>query len=174
MTKGSEQKDDDEALQQTADITENLVSRCFELLDFQNSPRAGIVLVQEGIEDMPASGIEYAKFYEALQVVVDIAAKLVSRCFDFELRFDNQQRVKKTALRRVCEDTFAHHGVREIQTDIANSTKQETVTYESASAKSKETMRQIADIAIDLLCRSSELQTRIQTKLQSYPSLPVH
>ena len=171
MTKGSEQKDDDEALQQTADITENLVSRCFELLDFQNSPRAGIVLVQEGIEDMPASGIEYAKFYEALQVVVDIAAKLVSRCFDFELRFANQER---TALCGVHEDTFAHHGVRETQTDIANSTNQESVRYESASAKSKETIRQIADIAIDLLCRSSKLQTRIQTKLQSYPSLPVH
>ena len=127
--------------------------------------------MQEGIEDMPASGMEYAKFYEALQVVVDVAAKLVSRCFDFELHFDNEETVKKTALHRVCEDTFAHHGVREIQTDVANSTKQETV---SASAKSKETIRQIADIAIDLLCRSSKLQTRIQTKLESYPSLPVH
>ena len=168
----SEQKDNDEALQQTADITQNLVSRCFELLDFQNSPRLGIVSVQEGFEDMSASGIEYAKFYEALQVVVDIAAKLVSRCFDFELRFDNQQRVKETALRRVCEDTFGHHGEREIKTDIANSTKQESVRYESASAKSKEAIRQIADIAIDLLCRSSKLQTRIQTKSQSYP--PVH
>ena len=132
--------------------------------------------MQEGFEDMSASGIEYAKFYEALQVVVDIAAKLVSRCFDFELRFDNQQRVKETALRRVCEDAFGHHGEREIKTDIANSTKQESVRYESASAKSKEAtcICQIADIAIDLLCRSSKLQTRIQTKLQSYPSLPVH
>ena len=127
-----------------------------------------------GFEDMPASGIECAKFYEALQVVVDIAAKLVSRCFDFELRFDNQHRVKETALRRVCEDTLGHHGERQIKTDIANSTKQESVRYESASAKSKEAIRQIADIAIDLLCRSSKLQTRIQTKLQSYPSLPVH
>ena len=45
-----------------------------------------------GFEDMPASGIECAKFYEALQVVVDIAAKHVSRCFDFELCFANQER----------------------------------------------------------------------------------
>ena len=167
-----EQKDIlDEALQQIADITENLVSRCLELLEFQNSPRAGSskVSVQEGIEDMLASGIECAKFYEALQMVVDIAAKLVSRCFDFELRFANQERVKKIALHRVHEDSFAHHGLREIQTDVANSTKQESVSYESASAKSKATLRQIADIAIDLLCRSSKLQTRIQTKSQSYP-----
>ena len=121
---------------------------------------------------MRASGIEYAKFYEALQVVVDVAAKIASRCFDFELRFANQERVKKAGLRRVHEDTFAHHGVREIQTDVANSTKQESVRYESASAKSKETIRQIADIAINLLCRSSKLQTRIQTKSESYP--PVH
>ena len=92
MNNGSGHKDNDEALQQTADITQNLVSRCFELLDFKNSPRAGIVSVQEDFEDMSASGIEYAKFYEALQVVVDIAAKLVSRCFDFELCFANQER----------------------------------------------------------------------------------
>ena len=55
VTKGAEQKSIvDEALQQIADITEDLVSRCFELLDFQNSPRAGIakVSVQEGTEDM--------------------------------------------------------------------------------------------------------------------------
>ena len=128
--------------------------------------------MQEDIEKVPSSAVENARFYEALQVVVDIAAKLVSRCFDYELRFDKQQRVKETALRRVCEDTFAHHGEREVQTDIANSTKQESVRYESASAKSKEAIRQIADIAIDLLCRSSKLQTRIQTKSQSYP--PVH
>ena len=57
---------------------------------------------------MPASRIEYANFYEAFtQVVVDIAAKLVSRCFDFELCLANQERVKNTALYRVCEDTFA-------------------------------------------------------------------
>ena len=167
MTKGSEQKDIvDEALQQTADITENLVSRCFELLEFQNSPRAGTakVLVQEGFEDMPASGIEYAMFYEALQVVVDIAAKLVSRCFEFELCLANQEREKNPALHRVCEDTFGHHGVRERQTEVTNSTKQESVRYESASGKSKEILRQIADIATDLLCRCSKLQTRMQTK----------
>ena len=169
LTKGAEQKDIiNEALQQIADITEDLVSGCFELLDFQNSPRAGIaeVSVQEGTEDMPSREIEYTKFNEALQVVVDIAAKLVSRCFNFELSVANQEREKNTALPRVCE-TIAHHGVRE--TEVASSTKQESVRFESASGKyGKETLRQIADIAIDLLCRCSKLQTRIQRKTQVY------
>ena len=99
-------------------------------------------------------------------MVVDIAAKLVSRCFDFELSVANQEREKNTALPRVCE-TFAHHGVRE--TEVASSTKQESVRFESASGKcGKETLRQIADIAIDLLCRCSKLQTRIQRKTQVY------
>ena len=159
LTKGAEQKDIiNEALQQIADITEDLVSRCFELLDFQNSPRAGItdVSVQEGTEDIPSRGMEYTKCYETLQVVVDIAAKMVSRCFDFELSVANQEREKNAALHRVCEDTFARHGVRE--TEVASSTKQENVRFESASGKyGKETLRQIADIAIDLLSRCSKL-----------------
>ena len=123
--------------------------------------------MQEGTEDIPSRGIEYTKFYEALQVVVDIAAKLVSRCFDFELSVTNQERENNTALHRVCEDTFARHGVRE--TEVASSTKQESVTFESASGKyGKETLRQIADIAIDLLSRCSKLQTRTQRKTQVY------
>ena len=144
FTTGSEQKGVvDEALQQIADITENLVSGCFELLEFQDSPSAGIAkfAVQEGIEDGPASELKYAKCYEALQVVVDIAEKQVSRCFEFELSLANQERErsqKDTALHIVCGDPFAHHSTRE-------------------------TLRQIADIVIDLLCRCSKLQTRIQS-----------
>ena len=141
LTTGSEQKGVvDEALQQIADITENLVSGCFELLEFQDSPRAK-VSVHEGIEDAPASELKYAKCYEALKVVVDIAEKQVSRCFEFELSLANQERErsqKDTALHIVCGDPFAHHGTRE-------------------------TLRQIADIVIDLLCRCSKLQTRIQS-----------
>ena len=144
VTTGSEQKDIvDEALQQITDITENLVSGCFELLEFQDSSRAGIakVAIQEGIEDGPASELKYAKCYEALQVVVDMAEKQVSRCFEFELSLANQERErsqKNTTLHIVCGDPFAHHGTRE-------------------------TLRQIVDIAIDLLCRCSKLQTRIQS-----------
>ena len=141
LTTGAEQKGVvDEALQQIAGVTENLVSGCFELLEFQDSPRAK-VSVHKGIEDEPASELKYVKCYEPLQVVVDIAEKQVSRCFEFELSFANQERErnrKNTALHIVCEDPSAHHGTRE-------------------------TLRQIADIAIDLLCRCSKLQTRIQS-----------
>ena len=42
---------------------------------------------------MPASGIECAKFYKAfIRVVVDIAAKLVCRCFDFKLCLANHEK----------------------------------------------------------------------------------
>ena len=84
------------------------------------------------VGDALASGIENVRCSEALQQIADIA-KLVSRCFDFELRFGNQERVKKTGLRRVHEDTFSHHGVR---TGVENSTKQKSIRYEFASAKS--------------------------------------
>ena len=105
---GSEQRNADifasdieRALKQIADVAADLLSRCFELLDFDTSNKEsernsvsedlrGLatemvkVLEQGGIRNEPASctdSNEDAKCYEALQHIADTAADLLYRCF---------------------------------------------------------------------------------------------
>ena len=112
---GSEQRNGDtfasdieHALKQIADVAADLLSRCFELLDFEASNKeservsapnsvsedspvlrslateVGKVPEQETIGNVPATctdSTEDAKCYEALQHIADIAADLLYRCF---------------------------------------------------------------------------------------------
>ena len=87
--------DTEHTLKQIADVAADLLSRCFELLDFdapnkeskRNSVREdlrGLVSEQGGIRNEPASctdSNEDAKCYEALQYIADIAADVLYRCF---------------------------------------------------------------------------------------------
>ena len=88
------------ALKQIADVAADLLSRCFELLDFDTSNKEsernsvsedlrGLatemvkVSEQRGIRNEPASctdSNEDAKCYEALQHIADISADLLYRC----------------------------------------------------------------------------------------------
>ena len=99
--------DIEHALKEIADVAADLLSRCFELLDFEasnkedernsvpNSVRDSPVLrglatedvkvsEQGSIGNIPASGTDFtedAKCHEALQHIADIAADLLYRCF---------------------------------------------------------------------------------------------
>ena len=111
---GSEQRNADifasdiEHTKEIADVAADLLSRCFELLDFEvpnkesgrnsvpnnasdDSPvqkglATEVVKVSEqgSIESVPADGTDFtedAKCHEALQHIADIAADLLYRCF---------------------------------------------------------------------------------------------
>jgi len=112
---GSEQRiagilasDIEDTLKETADVAADLLSRCFELLDFETSSKESgrnsvpnsvcdfpvlrglateVVKVSEqgSIGNIPASDAtaKDAKCHEALQHIADIAADLLYRCFVF-------------------------------------------------------------------------------------------
>ena len=169
--KGSEQRgtpasDIANALQNIADIAADLFSRCLELLDFQVSHQenqkssalheVGEDLIvprgkttentkgseQTGVKHIPASGIEHV-----LQQIVDVAADLLSKCFqllEFQtLHQENEENQSNHVSHGVGEDPSVQKGVRGIIAKVTSGIQH--------------TLQQIADVAADLLSKCLEL-----------------
>ena len=185
-TKGSEQtgvkhipaSGIEHVLQQIVDVATDLLSKCFELLEFQtlhqeneenqsNHVPHGVgedPPVQKGVRGITAkvtSGIQHT-----LQQIADVAADLLSKCLELlDLEATSQEKEEKQRSSAAHEDPLAP---RSPTGDVRDATLSEQECVENVPTKS---LQQIADTAADLLSRCFELldfQTSHQEKEKQF------
>ena len=151
----------DKAIQEITDIASDLPSRCSELLEtfeqkdkrsslhgvsdsplFQKGQRETPVVVTVGSEqtDIPTSN-----FQHSLQQIVDVAADLLSKCFELE------------SLNLEREESQRHSTTSDDPSAISDMTAEGSQLRNEDTFDNEHALKQIADVAADLLSRCYEL-----------------